>query len=84
MKVFSKIITIAGWLVLCAGFGLILMGAVGVWLSGGFQAVAQTFNPFNIANFIATIVTLAPGLLLIALGKKLGVKEHKSGSQIER
>jgi len=81
MKLLAKTVTALGWVLLVAGMGLIGMGLYGIWLSDGFWAAAETLNPFNVANFLLTIVTLAPGLLLIALGNKLGGKSGDKPSQ---
>jgi hypothetical protein len=35
------------------------------------------FNPFNIANFIAVIVSLSPGLAMIYIGERIKAKCDK-------
>ena len=60
------------WLVL-AGL-LILAGIVGVWMKEGFSGVQDLLSPFNVANYIVTIITLAPGIGLLILSEKLQSK----------
>ena len=61
----TKVIRILGYILLAAGVGLILMGILGTWMSRGFGAVQDLLSPFNIINWIAMILTLAPGSLLL-------------------
>lgn len=60
------------WLVL-AGL-LILVGIVGVWMKEGFSGVQDLLSPFNVANYVVTIITLAPGIGLLMLSDKLQAK----------
>ena len=62
MKTWAKILKVIGyiWIVL-AGL-LILAGTIGVWKSEGFLGVQRLLSPFNIINWIVTIITLAPGI----------------------
>jgi len=71
MKTAAKILKILGftWLILAAI--LILIGIIGVWRAGGFGAVLDLLSPFNVANYIATALTLAPGMALLAVSDKL-------------
>lgn len=57
------------WLVL-AGL-LILAGIVGVWMKEGFSGVQDLLRPFNVVNYIVTVITLAPGIGLLMLSDKL-------------
>lgn len=67
----ARIITILGYLLLVVGVGFILIGWAGVLMTDGFLALLEMLNPFNVVNFIAQILTLAPGLLLIYWGGAL-------------
>lgn len=60
------------WLVL-AGL-LILAGIMGVWMKDGFSGVQYLLSPFNVANYIVTAITLAPGIGLLTLSDKLRSK----------
>jgi len=60
------------WLVLASA--LILFGTFGVFLKEGFAGVQQLYDPFNIVNFGAVIITLVPGLGALAWAEKLNAK----------
>ena len=60
-----------GYVVFTAGLLLILAGYALVFMQQGIGSVLDFLNPFNVWNFIATIAAIVPGLLLIALGKRL-------------
>ncbi|MCP4374496.1 MAG: hypothetical protein GY797_41300 [Deltaproteobacteria bacterium] len=71
MKFWATFCKVVGyvWLVL-AGL-LILAGITGVWMKEGFSGVQTLLNPFNVINYIATVITLAPGIGLLILSEKL-------------
>jgi hypothetical protein len=73
----ARAVIILGWALLLAGAGLILLGLVSIALIDGVGAVRETLNPFNIANFVAMVITLAPGILLISWGEKLAEKQRR-------
>jgi hypothetical protein len=73
----AKAVTVLGWVLLVAGAGLVLLGLAGIALTDGVWAAIQTLSPFNIANFVVTVITLAPGLLLITWGQKLAEKHRR-------
>ena len=67
-------------IILLKGFGyvwlavaglLILAGIAGTWMTGGFSAVQKLLSPFNVVNFIVTMITLAPGLGALVWAEKL-------------
>jgi hypothetical protein len=62
------------WLVL-AGL-LISVGIVGVWMKEGFPGVQDLLSPFNVTNYVLTIITLAPGIGLLILSDKLQKDER--------
>lgn len=64
------------WLVLASL--LILAGIVGVWIKEGFSGVQGLLSPFNLVNWIVTIITLAPGIGLLMISEKLQSKVHAS------
>ena len=70
----AKAVTIIGWILLIAGAGFVVLGLAGIAMSEGVWAALQTLNPFNIANFLVTVLTLAPGILLVTWGNKLKEK----------
>lgn len=77
MKVWATICKVFGyiWLVL-AGL-LILVGIIGVWMKEGFSGVQNLLSPFNVVNYIVTLITLAPGIGLLMLSDKLQSKAEK-------
>jgi hypothetical protein len=48
---------------------IIGIGFVGIYLKEGVLGIQAALDPLNVWNFIATILPLAPGLLLIALAR---------------
>ena len=73
----AKVVTILGWVLLAGGAGLVLLGLAGIAMTDGVWAAVQTLSPFNVANFIVTAITLAPGILLITWGQKLKEKQSR-------
>jgi hypothetical protein len=73
----GKAVTGLGWVLLVAGGGLILLGMAGIAMTDGLWAALQTESPFNIANFVMKVITLAPGILLITWGQKLSEKQTR-------
>lgn len=67
----AKVVTVLGWVLLAGGIGLVLIGYGGVAMTQGVWAAIQLANPFNIANFILTVIALAPGLLLLKWGSTI-------------
>jgi hypothetical protein len=78
LKVWIILLKVFGYVWLTAAVILILIGIVGIWIKGGFSAVQELLGPFNIINWIVTIITLAPGLGAIAWAEKLKGKESFS------
>ena len=61
-----------------------LVGICAIWklftsesLWKGLMDALWMFNPFNIANFIAVIVSLSPGLAMIYIGERIKAKCDK-------
>lgn len=50
---------------------IICIGAVGVWYADSFLAMTELFSPFNVFNFIAVVITVAPAYGLLTLADKL-------------
>jgi hypothetical protein len=48
-----------------------LVGYYGVWMKDGFSAVQELLSPFNVVNWLLTILILAPGLVALAWANKL-------------
>jgi len=60
-----KLVKVLGYVWLVAAGLLILAGIVGVWLQDGFSGVQDLLSPFNVVNYLVTIITLAPGLAAV-------------------
>ena len=78
MKFWSVACKVLGyvWLIL-AGI-LILVGIAGVWMSQGFSGVQVLLSPFNIVNWVVTLLTVAPGIGLLMLSEKMKAKLKES------
>jgi hypothetical protein len=76
MKVWIVLLKVFGYIWLTAAVILILAGIAGVWMKGGFSAVQQVLSPFNIINWIVTVITLAPGLGALVWAEKLKTKSR--------
>ena len=74
LKSMAKTVTFLGWVLLLAGVAWIVIGLAGIAMTQGLWAAIQMLSPFNIVNFIATVITLAPGFALIVWGEKLKEK----------
>lgn len=68
LVIFCKVLGYV-WLII-AGIA-IFIGIVGVWIKNGFSGVYELLSPFNIANWLITVITLAPGIGLLMLSDKL-------------
>jgi hypothetical protein len=75
MKIWIIILKAFGYIWLIAAVILILVGLYGIWLKGGFSAVQEILSPFNVINWVATLITVAPGLGAIAWANKLKEKQ---------
>jgi len=71
MKFWSIVSKVLGYIWLILAGLLILVGIFGVWMKDGFSGVQDLLSPFNVANWIVTVVTLAPGIGLLMLSEKL-------------
>ena len=76
MKFWAKFLKVLGqiWLFLAATFLFFRIGEV--WINEGFSAVQDLLSPYNILNFIFTVVIIAPGLGLLSLSEKLKNKSQ--------
>ena len=81
MKVFVRILRVFGYVWLSLGFVLILVGIAGVWMKSGFAAVQDLMSPFNVVNYLAMVVTLAPGIGSLAWADKLQQNVRRRGER---
>lgn len=70
-----KILKIIGAILLSLGMLVILLGVGMIWYKEGFGAVQELYSPFNVINWLVTILTLAPGLILYQFSEKK-ITEH--------
>ncbi len=63
------------WFTLAAGS--ILASTIAIWDREGFGRVQEVFSPFNVINFVAVLIILAPGLGARMLAGRL--EERSSG-----
>lgn len=74
MKVWIVVLKVFGYIWLTSAVLLILAGIAGTWMKGGFSAVQDLLSPFNIVNWVVTVITLAPGLGALVWADNLKVK----------
>ena len=48
---------------------LIIFGYASIWWFEGFSKLQEILSPFNIWNYIAVVITVAPGFGLLKLGE---------------
>lgn len=70
-KKIVTVISVLGYILLFAGFALILIGYYGIIITDGWGAAFKLLSPFNVVNTLTTIVIMAPGIGLLALAHKL-------------
>lgn len=80
MNILVRALRITGivWLVLASL--LILAGTARVWMVDGFGEVLRLLSPFNLTNWIATLVTLAPGAIALFFSEKLKERQLHAGT----
>jgi hypothetical protein len=71
MKFLATFCKVLGYVWLTIAGIVIFIGVVGVWMREGFSGVQELLSPFNIANWLITVITLAPGIGLFMLSDKL-------------
>lgn len=74
MKVWIVVLKVFGYVWLTGAVLLILAGIVGTWMKGGFSAVQDLLSPFNVVNWVVTVITLAPGLGALVWADNLKAK----------
>ncbi|OGP54868.1 MAG: hypothetical protein A2Y65_08510 [Deltaproteobacteria bacterium RBG_13_52_11] len=79
MKIWIKALKGFGYVWLALICILIFIGIVGVWRESGFSGVLKLLSPFNLWNWLATIITLIPAIGAFMLAEKLQSKmKHSS------
>ena len=67
-----KLTRICGQLLMGLAVVIMLISYAMIWRKDGLPAIMDMLSPFNIANYIATALALAPGYGLIKLSIWLG------------
>ena len=80
MKMFGKVIGVIGKVYLFLASLFIIVNLVFIFLNEGFGKIQEIMSPFNLPNFILTIITLAPGLGLMMWSDKIRKKIEDSES----
>ena len=62
---------VLGYVWIVAALVLILAGTIGVLIRDGFWEAMWFFSPFNFWNFLAIILTLAPGVAFLEIARRL-------------
>jgi len=75
VKVWIIVLKVFGYIWVTLGGIAILIGIAGTWMKGGFSAVRELMSPFNVSNWIVTVITLAPGLGALAWAENLAEKQ---------
>jgi|SaaInlStandDraft_7_1057024.scaffolds.fasta_scaffold44646_2 hypothetical protein len=78
MILFGNVLKIVGYVYLFIAGGFILINLFFIWANEGFLAVAEILNPWNIANLVVTLLTLAPGFLLLLASRYIKNKDDSS------
>jgi len=80
MKIWIKVLRGLGYVWLVLTGILIFVGIIGVWMKSGFSGVQELLSPFNILNWLVTVVTLAPGIAALMWAEKLKAKLDVQGT----
>ncbi len=75
MKLWITVLKVFGYIWVTLAVVFIVVGIVGVWMKGGFSAVQELLSPFNIVNWVVTVITLAPGIAALMWAEKLSQKQ---------
>ncbi len=51
---------------------------IGIWMTEGFNAVQDTFSPFNVWNWLATAIILSTPISEFARAKKVSEVKRNS------
>lgn len=58
-------LAILGRIYLAIAGCVILLSYASIWYFQGFQALQEVMSPFNVINFAAIALTLAPGFIML-------------------
>ena len=60
---------VVGYVWLVATGLLILVGISNVWMKEGFSGVQDLLSPYNAVNYIAMVIVVVPGIVLLKLSE---------------
>ena len=66
----TKTIRVLGGTYLVLALAFIVFNYGAIWYFQGFWALTEILSPFNIINWIVTVATLLPGILLLVWADK--------------
>ena len=71
MSFLSILCKVLGYIWIVIAVIVIVLGMAGVWIKQGFSGIQEILSPFNFANWLLTLITIAPGIGLLILSNKL-------------
>jgi len=74
MRFLATFFQVLGYLWLAIAGIVIVMGITGVGSKDGFPVIQKLLSPFNLPNFVVTLLTLVPGIGFLILADKLKQK----------
>ena len=77
---FGRVIGVIGKVYLFLASLFIIVNLVFIFLNEGFGKIQEILSPFNLPNFILTMITLSPGLGLMMWSDKIKKKIEESES----
>lgn len=74
----ASICRVLGKIWLGLGGTVVAVGTIATWYFHGWRAYQDLVSPFNVFNFIAVVITLGPGVLLIVAADELKQGRQKA------
>jgi hypothetical protein len=71
MKFWATYCKVLGYIWLVVTGLIIMVGIAVVWMREGFSGVQDLLSPSNVVNYIAMVITLIPGIVLLKLSESL-------------
>ncbi|MCP4297961.1 MAG: hypothetical protein GY786_20425 [Proteobacteria bacterium] len=69
MQFWATYCKVLGYVWLVATGLLILLGISNVWMKEGFTGVQDLLSPYNAVNYIAMVIVVVPGIVLLKLSE---------------
>ncbi len=74
MQFWTTYCKVIGYVWLVATGVLILAGISNVWMKEGFAGVQDLLSPHNAVNYIAMVIVVVPGIVLLKLSENFRSK----------